>query len=82
MASANKKKEGAVSGVKLKTLQWEKMNYMAIGNTIWGSGSKYDLELQEALAGKSIFRDMEELFAAKVIQQKGTLRIVYVHGSL
>jgi hypothetical protein len=40
------------------------------------------LELQEALAGKSIFRDMEELFAAKVIQQKGTLRIVYVHGSL
>ncbi|KAK3818629.1 MAG: hypothetical protein J3Q66DRAFT_175596 [Benniella sp.] len=74
MMSANKKKEGAISGVKLKTLQWEKMNYMSIGNTVWGSGSKYDLELQEALAGKSIFRDMEELFAAKVIQQKSAKR--------
>ncbi|KAF9357922.1 hypothetical protein BGX26_002860 [Mortierella sp. AD094] len=64
----NRKKEAAMAGVKLKTLQWDKLNYMAVGNTVWGSGGVDEDALQRALGANGIFGNMEELFVAKVTE--------------
>ncbi|KAF9952327.1 Dishevelled associated activator of morphogenesis 2 [Modicella reniformis] len=57
-----------MAGVKLKTLQWDKLNYMAVGSTVWGSGGVDEGALQRALEANRIFGNMEELFAAKVAE--------------
>ncbi len=67
----NKKKEAAIAGVKLKTLQWDKLNYMAVGNTVWGAGGVDESALQRALGDSGIFGSMEELFVAKVTEYRG-----------
>ncbi|CAO3564056.1 unnamed protein product [Mortierella alpina] len=66
----NKKKEAAIAGVKLKTLQWDKLNYMAVGNTVWGAGGVDESALQRALGDSGIFGSMEELFVAKVTEYR------------
>ncbi|KAF9115471.1 hypothetical protein BGX27_007724 [Mortierella sp. AM989] len=66
----NKKKEAAMAGVKLKTLQWDKLNYMAVGNTVWGSGGVDEDALQRALGANGIFGNMEQLFVAKVTEYR------------
>ncbi|KAG0358937.1 Dishevelled associated activator of morphogenesis 2 [Gamsiella multidivaricata] len=70
MMLTNKKKDGAIAGVKLKTLQWDKLNYMAVGNTIWGSGGVDEEALQRALGANGIFGNMEQLFVAKVTEYR------------
>ncbi|KAF9956390.1 hypothetical protein BGZ72_002808 [Mortierella alpina] len=66
----NKKKEAAIAGVKLKTLQWDKLNYMAVGNTVWGAGGVDETALQRALGDSGIFGSMEQLFVAKVTEYR------------
>ncbi|KAF9936663.1 hypothetical protein BGZ67_002157 [Mortierella alpina] len=66
----NKKKEAAIAGVKLKTLQWDKLNYMAVGNTVWGAGGVDESALQRALGDSGIFGSMEQLFVAKVTEYR------------
>ncbi|KAF9142652.1 hypothetical protein BGX30_002468 [Mortierella sp. GBA39] len=70
MMNANRKKEAAMAGVKLKTLQWDKLNYMAVGNTVWGSGGVDEDALQRALGDSGIFGSMEQLFVAKVAEYR------------
>ncbi|KAI8596509.1 hypothetical protein EDD21DRAFT_388055 [Dissophora ornata] len=70
MMMMNMKKEGATAGVKLKTLQWDKLNYMAVGNTVWGSGGVDEDALQRALGANGIFGNMEQLFVAKVTEYR------------
>ncbi|KAG0052875.1 hypothetical protein BGZ83_002023 [Gryganskiella cystojenkinii] len=70
MMSVNKKKDGATAAVKLKTLQWDKLNYMAVGNTVWGSGGVDESALQKALGENGVFGSMEQLFVAKVTEYK------------
>lgn len=70
----NMKKEGAVAAIKLKALQWDKINYMAVGNTVWGSGGVDENALQKALGDSGVFGTMEQLFVAKVTEYKGMLR--------
>ena len=72
-----KKKEGATAGVKLKTLQWDKLNYMSVGNTVWGSGGVDEDALQKALGESGIFGSMEQLFVARVMEHRGKLRFIY-----
>lgn len=67
----NKKKEGATAAIKLKALQWDKLNYMAVGNTVWGSGGVDESALQKALGENGVFGSMEQLFVAKVAEYKG-----------
>lgn len=69
----NMKKEGAVAAIKLKALQWDKINYMAVGNTVWGSGGVDENALQKALGDSGVFGTMEQLFVAKVTEYKGML---------
>ncbi|KAG0304695.1 hypothetical protein BGZ98_005170 [Dissophora globulifera] len=66
----NMKKEGATAAIKLKALQWDKINYMAVGNTVWGSGGVDENALQKALGDSGIFGTMEQLFVAKVTEYK------------
>ncbi|KAG0003943.1 hypothetical protein BGZ65_001179, partial [Modicella reniformis] len=66
----NMKKGGAVAAVKLKALQWDKLNYMAVGNTVWGVGGADENALQKALGESGIFGTMEELFVAKATVYK------------
>ncbi|KAH7045424.1 hypothetical protein BKA57DRAFT_79829 [Linnemannia elongata] len=66
----NMKKEGAVAAIKLKALQWDKINYMAVGNTVWGSGGVDENALQKALGDSGVFGTMEQLFVAKVTEYK------------
>ncbi|KAG0279795.1 hypothetical protein BGZ95_000200 [Linnemannia exigua] len=66
----NMKKEGAVAAVKLKALQWDKINYMAVGNTVWGSGGVDENALQKALGESGVFGTMEQLFIAKTTEYK------------
>ncbi|KAG0377050.1 hypothetical protein BGX24_006792 [Mortierella sp. AD032] len=70
MTNANRKKDAAMAGVKLKTLQWDKLNYMAVGNTVWGSGGVDEDALQRALGDSGIFGSMEQLFVAKVAEYR------------
>ncbi|KAG0019125.1 hypothetical protein BGZ82_000238 [Podila clonocystis] len=70
MMNMNKKKEGATAAIKLKALQWDKLNYMAVGNTVWGSGGVDESALQKALGENGIFGSMEQLFVAKVSEYK------------
>ncbi|KAF9925655.1 Disheveled-associated activator of morphogenesis 1 [Linnemannia zychae] len=70
MMNANRKKDAMMAGVKLKTLQWEKLNYMAVGNTVWGSGGVDEDALQRALGDSGIFGSMEHLFMAKVVERR------------
>ncbi|KAG0250651.1 hypothetical protein BG011_008195 [Mortierella polycephala] len=70
MMMMNKKKEGAMAAIKMKALQWDKINYMAVGNTVWGSGGVDDSALQKALGENGIFGSMEQLFVAKVTEYK------------
>ncbi|KAG0290883.1 Dishevelled associated activator of morphogenesis 2 [Dissophora globulifera] len=70
MMMANRKKDAAQAGVKLKTLQWDKLNYMAVGNTVWGSGGVDEDALQRALGASGIFGNMEQLFVAKVTEYR------------
>ncbi|KAF9327544.1 hypothetical protein BG006_009173 [Podila minutissima] len=70
MMNMNKKKEGATAAIKLKALQWDKLNYMAVGNTVWGSGGVDESALQKALGENGIFGSMEQLFVAKVSENK------------
>ncbi|KAF9956641.1 hypothetical protein BGZ72_002608 [Mortierella alpina] len=70
MANMNKKKEGVTAAVKLKALQWDKINYMAVGNTVWGSGGMDESALQKALGENGVFGSMEQLFVAKVAEYK------------
>ncbi|KAF9122342.1 hypothetical protein BGW39_009803 [Mortierella sp. 14UC] len=53
----NMKKEGAVAAIKLKALQWDKINYMAVGNT-------------KALGESGVFGTMEQIFVAKTTEYK------------
>ncbi|CAI2200639.1 3145_t:CDS:2, partial [Funneliformis geosporum] len=56
---------------KLKVLQWDKMNQMTIGKTLWANLS--DEELLELLGGEDgVFKTIEDLFAAKelIIKRK------------
>lgn len=69
----NKKKDAAMAGVKLKVLQWDKLNYMNVGNTVWGSGGVDENALQRALGDNGIFGSMEALFVAKVTEYRGTV---------
>lgn len=71
----NKKKEGAVAAVKLKALQWDKINYMAVGNTVWGAGGVDENALQKALGESGVFGTMEQLFVAKKMEVKGKPRL-------
>ncbi|KAF9363124.1 hypothetical protein BGX34_004815 [Mortierella sp. NVP85] len=68
--NVNKKKEGAVAAVKLKALQWDKINYMAVGNTVWGAGGVDENALQKALGESGVFGTMEQLFVAKTMEVK------------
>ncbi|KAF8940983.1 hypothetical protein BGZ58_003405 [Dissophora ornata] len=70
MVNMNKKKEGATAAIKLKALQWDKINYMAVGNTVWGSGGVDENALQKALGENGVFGSMEQLFVAKVTEYK------------
>ncbi|KAF9109877.1 hypothetical protein BGX27_007091 [Mortierella sp. AM989] len=70
MANMNKKKEGATAAIKLKALQWDKINYMAVDNTVWGSGGVDESALQKALGDNGVFGSMEQLFVAKVTEYK------------
>ncbi|KAI1302148.1 hypothetical protein EDD11_005716 [Mortierella claussenii] len=70
IASTNKKKEGATAAIKLKALQWDKINYMAVGSTVWGSGGVDESALQKALGENGVFGSMEQLFVAKVSEYK------------
>ncbi|KAF9930254.1 hypothetical protein BGZ67_005888 [Mortierella alpina] len=70
LMNMNKKKEGATAAVKLKALQWDKLNYMAVGNTVWGSGDMDESALQKALGENGVFGSMEQLFVAKVAEYK------------
>ncbi|KAF9436650.1 hypothetical protein BGZ76_003376 [Entomortierella beljakovae] len=70
MMNMNKKKEGAVAAIKLKALQWDKINYMAVGNTVWGSGGVDENALQKALGEQGVFGSMEQLFVAKVTEYR------------
>ncbi|GJJ73060.1 hypothetical protein EMPS_05418 [Entomortierella parvispora] len=70
MMNMNKKKEGATAAIKLKALQWDKLNYMAVGNTVWGSGGVDESALQKALGENGVFGSMEQLFVAKVAEYK------------
>ncbi|KAF9956965.1 hypothetical protein BGZ70_009694 [Mortierella alpina] len=70
LMNMNKKKEGATAAVKLKALQWDKLNYMAVGNTVWGSGGMDESALQKALGENGVFGSMEQLFVAKVAEYK------------
>ncbi|KAG0323772.1 hypothetical protein BG004_003617, partial [Podila humilis] len=70
MMNTNMKKDTAMAGVKLKTLQWDKLNYMAVGNTIWGSSGVDESALQRALGDNGIFGSMEALFVAKVTEYR------------
>ncbi|KAG0049422.1 hypothetical protein BGZ83_005772 [Gryganskiella cystojenkinii] len=70
MMMTNKKKEGVTAGVKLKTLQWDKLNYMNVGNTVWGSGGVDEDALQKALGESGIFGSMEQLFVARVVEHR------------
>lgn len=67
----NKKKEGATAAIKMRALQWDKLNYMAVGNTVWGSGGVDENALQKALGENGIFGSMEQLFVAKAAEYKG-----------
>lgn len=60
-----------MAGVKLKTLQWDKLNYMNVGNTVWGSGGVDEDALQKALGDSGIFGSMEQLFVARVMEHRG-----------
>lgn len=73
MMNMNKKKDAAMAGVKLKVLQWDKLNYMNVGNTVWGSGGVDESALQRALGDNGIFGSMESLFVAKVTEYRGTV---------
>ncbi|KAG0347011.1 hypothetical protein BG004_000301 [Podila humilis] len=66
----NMKKESAQAAIKLKALQWDKINYMAVGNTVWGSGGVDESALEKALGENGIFGNMEQLFVAKVTEYK------------
>ncbi|KAF9921658.1 hypothetical protein FBU30_008285 [Linnemannia zychae] len=66
----NMKKEGAIAAIKLKALQWDKINYMAVGNTVWGSGGVDENALQKALGDSGVFGTMEQLFVAKTTEVK------------
>ncbi|KAG0235138.1 hypothetical protein BGW42_005788 [Actinomortierella wolfii] len=70
MMNANKKKDALTAQVKLKALQWDKLNYMNVGNTIWGAGGVDEQALQRALGESGIFGNMEELFLAKIVEYK------------
>ncbi|KAG0026509.1 hypothetical protein BGZ81_006308 [Podila clonocystis] len=70
MMNMNKKKDAAMAGVKLKVLQWDKLNYMNVGNTVWGSGGVDESALQRALGDNGIFGSMEALFVAKVTEYR------------
>ncbi|KAF9582185.1 hypothetical protein BGW38_000535, partial [Lunasporangiospora selenospora] len=70
MMSTNKKKDGMTAAIKLKALQWDKINYMSVGNTVWGSGGVDENALQKALGESGIFGSMEELFVAKIVEYK------------
>ncbi|KAG0363394.1 hypothetical protein BG005_000647 [Podila minutissima] len=70
MMNMNRKKDAAMAGVKLKVLQWDKLNYMHVGNTVWGSGGVDESALQRALGDNGIFGSMEALFVAKVTEYK------------
>ncbi|KAG0342256.1 hypothetical protein BG000_005983 [Podila horticola] len=70
MMNMNKKKEGATAAIKMRALQWDKLNYMAVGNTVWGSGGVDENALQKALGENGIFGSMEQLFVAKAAEYK------------
>ncbi|KAF9577958.1 Dishevelled associated activator of morphogenesis 2 [Lunasporangiospora selenospora] len=64
------RKTGVVAGVKLKTLQWEKLNYLSVGSTVWGAGGIDEDALQLALREHGVFGNMEQLFMAKVVEYR------------
>ncbi|KAF8977913.1 hypothetical protein BGZ46_007008 [Entomortierella lignicola] len=70
MMNMNMKKESATAAIKLKALQWDKINYTAVGNTVWGSGGVDESALQKALGESGVFGSMEQLFVAKVTEYK------------
>ncbi|KAF9356289.1 hypothetical protein BGX26_005472 [Mortierella sp. AD094] len=70
MMNMNRKKESATAAIKLKALQWDKINYMAVGNTVWGSGGVDESALQKVLGEGGVFGSMEQLFVAKVTEYK------------
>ncbi|KAF9394110.1 hypothetical protein BGX21_010485 [Mortierella sp. AD011] len=70
MMNMNMKKESATAAVKLKALQWEKINYMAVGNTVWSSGGVDESALQKVLGDGGVFGSMEQLFVAKITEYK------------
>ncbi|KAG0256761.1 hypothetical protein DFQ27_005516 [Actinomortierella ambigua] len=70
LMGGNKKKDTLTAQVKLKALQWDKLNYINVGNTIWGAGGVDEQALQRALGEGGIFGNMEELFLAKVVEYK------------
>ncbi|KAG0365393.1 hypothetical protein BGZ54_006556 [Gamsiella multidivaricata] len=70
MMTTNMKKEAATAAIKLKAFQWDKLNYMAVGNTVWGSGGVDESALQKALGENGVFGSMEQFFVAKVTEYR------------
>ncbi|KAF9416290.1 Dishevelled associated activator of morphogenesis 2 [Podila epigama] len=70
MGNTNKKKEAYMASVKMKALQWDKLNYMNVGNTVWGAGGIDEDALQRSLGENGIFGSMEQLFLAKVTEYR------------
>ncbi|KAF9147778.1 hypothetical protein BG015_010519, partial [Linnemannia schmuckeri] len=61
------KKEGAVAAIKLKALQWDKINYTAVGNTVWGSGGVDENALQKALGDSGVFEPRASKKAQEIL---------------